>query len=143
MRRVNLGLTMVELLVAISFFGIVSVALFSFTMSSLQTRRNSQLDAQAQQYASGVLEAYKSLWSQSIPYSLASHPTASIKKILGNDYDSAFKSPEISTDRCFNVNRAAVPCAGNPSLRQVTVTIRDGQNKIRAQLSTEIGRPIQ
>lgn len=138
----NQGLSLVELMVALSFFAITSAAIFSFNMSNLQLRRESQYDNLATQYANSLVEAYKAHWSVSTNYADGEDlPTAELDAILGDNYSAKFEDPLSNITVCLQTNRREIPCNGNPPLRRVTVIIRDQQGRVRAELTTEIGRP--
>jgi Tfp pilus assembly protein PilV len=138
MRRTQ-GLSLVELMVALSFFAITAAALFSFTMSNLQLRRGSQYDNVAIQYANSIVESYKASWSSHNNYVNAADP--SIGNILGDNYPSNFQAPERNTTICLQTNRQVIPCNGTPPLRRLVIRIRDQQGEVRAELTTEIGVP--
>jgi type II secretory pathway pseudopilin PulG len=138
MRRIQ-GLSLVELMVALSFFAITAAALFSFTMSNMQLRRGSQFDNVAIQYANSIVEAYKAHWSVLDNYTNGADPN--ISNITDTSYPPNFQAPERNTAICLQTNRQVIPCNGTPPLRRLTVRIRDQQGKVRAELTTEIGVP--
>ena len=148
MKRLQ-GLSLVEVLVALAVFSIVGVAITGLMVQGLQVRRENQLNAQAQAYASSVLEGYKSHWANEDNYTtykegndignLPDQPEA-FKLELGQvsiDTECIALDGDEWTKACNPENEAYEP----PPLRRVTVKLTDQENKIRANLVTEIGNP--
>lgn len=143
------GFSLVELLLAISFFGIVSAAIFGLTMASSSMRRDSIKAARAQTYANGMLELYKDAWSEPDSYNAGARPTNALLKYLdpannidNSEFYATFAPPELSDDQCY-VAGAVGSCATSSALRYVSVTIKDKQGDAITTASSIIGRPVQ
>lgn len=140
----TLGLTLVEIIVAIGVFSIIMLALSGTIVQGLQLRRNNSIDSQALAYATSILETYKNFWSSSANFA-------------GNDTDTPtlpttpaglqIINPTTNmTFACLNADGtdAPTPTPPNPrvcALRRVHITVKDLNGKIYADLFTEIGNP--
>jgi prepilin-type N-terminal cleavage/methylation domain-containing protein len=154
--RKEQGLTLVEIIIAIAIFSIIMLALSGTIVSGLQLRRDNTLESQALAYAASVLEQYKSFWADPKNYSCYNPDSAGG---LGNSdcppgvYAPALPAiPEAFATTPIAIDISCVDRAGNtitntacksatPPLRRVSVTLKDQQGKVRANLLTEIGNP--
>ncbi len=128
----TLGLTLVEIIVAIGVFSIIMLALSGTIVQGLQLRRNSSIDSQALAYATSILETYKNFWSSSAKFSAGDTPTLP-------STPGSLQPAGISDSGCLdtNGNASAMRC----DLRRINVEVLDSDNKVRASLVTEIGNP--
>jgi prepilin-type N-terminal cleavage/methylation domain-containing protein len=159
--RQQAGLTLVEIIVAIGVFSIIMLALSGTIVQGLQIRRNTSIEAQGLAYAASALEQYKNLWADYKSYRcFHSDDVLGGRNIDGCDPTVIYKPklPDVPTIFQANpitfecLNLAGIPyseskCNNNdnsfvPELRRVTVTLKDQQGKVRAQLFTEIGNPL-
>lgn len=138
----TLGLTLVEIIVAIGVFSIIMLALSGTIVQGLQLRRNNSIDSQALAYATSILETYKNFWSSSTKFAAAETPTPPATP----SGLAAINPATNMTFTCLNADgtNAAPAIPPKPkvcALRQVHVTVKDLNGKIYADLVTEIGNP--
>lgn len=148
------GLSLVEVLVALAVFSIIGVAITALMVQGLQVRRENALNTQAQAYASSVLESYKSHWANVENYKTFDQDLDTIDNLPDKPAAFALELSEINIDtECIDLN--GVPweedrCSPSsptstftvaPPLRRVTVKLIDQEDKVRANLVTEIGNP--
>ncbi len=147
------GFTLVEILVALSIFAIVSIGISGLMISSLQVRRGSQKTLNAQQIAYAAIEDHKDFWSTKKRYDLKDTVSGFIPNLQNASYaqnvsvDATNMAASYGcldsngTDRT-NTNATKLFCSvESPSLRRVTITVNDAQGQVTAQLTAEIGRP--
>jgi prepilin-type N-terminal cleavage/methylation domain-containing protein len=159
--RQQAGLTLVEIIVAIGVFSIIMLALSGTIVQGLQIRRNNSIEAQGLTYAASSLEQYKNLWANYENYRCF-HPDGipGGRNVEGCDLANTYKVDLPAPPAIFQANYISfecldlkgdpypeTKCTGNnnsfiPELRRVTVTLKDQQGKVRAQLFTEIGNPL-
>jgi type II secretory pathway pseudopilin PulG len=133
----TLGLTLVEIIVAIGVFSIIMLALSGTIVQGLQLRRKNSIDSQATAYATSILETYKNYWSSSAKFT---GPTTDTPTFPATPSGLKAINPSIDiTFVCLNAkgDLIATDCA----LRRVRVTIQDLKGEIYADLVTEIGNP--
>lgn len=149
------GFSLVEILVALSIFAVVSIGISGLMISSLQVRQGSQKTLNAQQIAFAAIEHHKDLWSVAKIYQITGTNPASN---LIPDFQNASYTQNVGVDAanltasygCLDSNGtdrsgtdgSKLFCTlDNPALRRVTITVRDAQSRVTAQLTAEIGRP--
>lgn len=151
------GLSLLEMLVALVFFAVLTIAVSGLMVSGLRVRRGSQLEIEAQQAAQSLLEQAKDYWSVLENYRI---PTvgASEEDILPlfirDQNELAANLPESVTAAAFTLGclesdgtdisdtNAPLFCSeDNPDLRRIGVTLTDASGETYT-LSTEIGRPF-
>jgi prepilin-type N-terminal cleavage/methylation domain-containing protein len=151
------GLTLVEIIVAIAVFSVIMLALSGTIVEGLRVRRNTSAESEALAVAASALELHKNAWADYENYKCFSSTSAkrSLPVCSNASYQpmisipSAFKQNALSYT-CLNsagVEYPATQCNNSndtfvPEIRRVTVTIRDQQDNVRAQLFTEIGNPV-
>ncbi len=139
------GLTLVETLISITLFSILSAAAASLMLSSINIREGNQRSLKAEQFVKRVFENHKDFWSVKENYSLA--PEYSFTSQFLRDFPEDV-SLEIEYS-CLSTNGIILDSDGsllncqesNPPLRRVQVNILRGSTII-AQQKTDIGRPI-
>ncbi|MGL4609123.1 MAG: PulJ/GspJ family protein [Trueperaceae bacterium] len=150
------GFTLVEVVVALGLFAIVSATISSLMISNLRTRQGSQKSLNAQQVAYAVIEQHRQHWSVLNNYD-SSITGAQVIPVFNNapytqNIGVAITSIDVGygcldangTDRTDTSATSTDPlrCTlPRPALRRVTVTVRDTQNNQTARLVSEIGRP--
>lgn len=155
MKTYKSGLTLIEILVALSILSIISLAITGLMVSNLQLRRQNQLDLEAQQFAYALLERYKDHWSVRENYryngNLASTIPVFIQELASglvtppggiSSADIQYACLNTDGDLSLTDSDAPLSCSdNNPPLRRVTVSLFDSRGARRTTLSTEIGRP--
>lgn len=153
------GLTFVEILVAISIFGVLALSVSGLMFTSLDVRRGNQLDLKAQQFAQLIIERHKDYWSVKDNYAYAEGdaagaydvvPTYISDSSITNDFPGGITGVDVSYG-CLasdgqDLSNSIPPlyCSlPNPPLRWVTVTLTDASGVVRTELKTEIGRPVE
>jgi prepilin-type N-terminal cleavage/methylation domain-containing protein len=149
------GLTLIEILVALSILSIISLAITGLMVSNLQLRRQNQLDLEAQQFAYALLERHKDHWSVRERYTYNGDISNNIPRFI-QELNSGLISPpggissaDISYACLLSDGDSAITdpsqplnCSQtDPPLRRVTVRLFDNRGTLRASLSTEIGKP--
>lgn len=155
MKSYKSGLTLIEILVALSILSIISLAITGLMVSNLQLRRQNQLDLEAQQFAYALLERYKDHWSVRENYRYSGNLSITIPTFV-QELASGLVTPPggissadiqyacLRTDGDASLTDASAPLScseADPPLRRVTVRLFDNRGGLRATLSTEIGRP--
>lgn len=160
------GLTLVEVLVALGIFAIVSASITALMTSGLRTRQVSQRTLNAQQVAYAIIEDHKNFWSVKGNYTIKTG-TGATNQILLPNWGSASYLQNVGvevaniglsygcldadgTDRTNTVAPTVITtqaqvlnCSvGDPGLRRITVTIQDSQGRVTANLTSEIGKPV-
>jgi type II secretory pathway pseudopilin PulG len=140
----TLGLTLVEIIVAIGVFSIIMLALSGTIVQGLKLRRDNSIDSQALAYATSILETYKNFWSSSANFAGTDTDTPTLPTT-----PSGLKVIDPITDMtfaCLNADGTDAPPATPTkprvcALRRVHITVKDLKGKIYADLVTEIGNP--
>jgi prepilin-type N-terminal cleavage/methylation domain-containing protein len=162
--KTNRGFTLVELLVALGIFAIVSASITALMTSGLRTRQASQRTLNAQQVAYAVIEDHKNFWTVKDNYAvktgatnqtlLPNWNTASYLQNVGVEVANvAISYGCLDADGTSRTNTAAptaittqadaLNCSvAEPALRSVKVTIKDRQGRVTADLTSEIGKPV-
>lgn len=148
------GLSLIEVLIALSILSIIGVAVMGIMVSSLRVRRESQRAVEAQQFAYTVLERHKEYWANVQNYKLdPEYPNNSLPLyVRSEDLASEVAATGFSLDLRYScLDRHGTVMSGgedtlnctipDPDLRAVTVTLKEGDTQ-RARLYTEVGRPI-
>jgi prepilin-type N-terminal cleavage/methylation domain-containing protein len=149
------GLTLIEILVALSILSIISLAITGLMVSNLQLRRQNQLDLEAQQFAYALLERYKDHWSVRENYRYTGNLSRTIPAFIQelasglvtppggiSSADIQYACLHTDGDTSLTDTSAPLSCSeADPPLRRVTVRLFDNRGGLRATLSTEIGRP--
>jgi prepilin-type N-terminal cleavage/methylation domain-containing protein len=160
----NRGFTLVELLVALGIFAIVSASITALMTSGLRTRQVSQRTLNAQQVAYAIIEDHKNFWSVKDNYAiktgatdqklLPSWNTASYLQNVGVEVANIAVTygclDANGTDRTkaaalttITTQADALNCSlSDPGLRSIKVIIKDRQGRVTADLASEIGKPV-
>lgn len=149
------GLSLLEMLVALSILSIIGVAVMGIVVSSLRVRRESQRAAEAQQFAYNVLERHKEYWSNLASYRMdAGKPLNTLPPyVRSSDLEQEARALGFGVDLRYgcldrsgtsrDVSAPPLNCSlDDPELRSLTITLEE-RGEQRAQLYTEIGRPVQ
>lgn len=128
----TLGLTLVEIIVAIGVFSIIMLALSGTIVQGLKLRRDNSIDSQALAYATSILEKQKNLWSSSSVFKTGNSVTPPTTP-------PGLKPAIVTVSGCLDAN--GNPSASRCDLRRIQVRVSDSQNTLRADLVTEIGNP--
>lgn len=157
-RRRAAGFSLIELLVAIFFFGVVAMAVGGVLVSGTQTRRDSLLEIQAHQFAFDLLERHKDYWTVAENYELKDNDQANAGSVvppyvragggLAAGVPSGIGGVDVSYS-CLGADGTDLSDAtgplycsvADPQLRRVTVTLTDLTGAVRSRLVTEVGRP--
>lgn len=160
MNKRQAGLTLVEIIVAVGVFSIIMLALSGTIIQGLQVRRNNSAESQALAYAASVLEQYKNAWADFENFKCFNSDPAEVRRNISTCTAASYEplipavptgfKPDFIAFACLERDGDSIAnatCNGNddafaPDLRRVTIILKDQQDKIRAQLSTEIGNPI-
>jgi prepilin-type N-terminal cleavage/methylation domain-containing protein len=167
--KTNRGFTLIEVLVALGIFAIVAASITALMTSGLRTRQTSQRTLNAQQAAYAIIEDHKNLWSVKSNYTV--NPSKADQRLIPYwdnkpNWSSASYLQNVGVEvrnvsiayGCLDSNgtnrtNTVIPnpvtsqaqilnCTTNdPALRRVTVTVRDAQNRVTANLTSEIGKP--
>ena len=139
------ALTLVETLVAITLFSVLSAAAASLMLSSINMREGNQRSLKSENFIKRVFEKHKDFWS--IKENFASTPDYSFTDEFLHDF---------STDTSLSIQYSCLDANGDllgsdgsvlncelddPPLRRVVVKISRGDNDIAVQ-KTDIGKPI-
>lgn len=159
----NRGFSLMELLIALCLFAIVATSLTALLTSGLKSRQRSQRILNAQQVAYAIIEDHKNFWSVKSNYVV--DPTKTDQVLIPN-WDNASYMQNVGVEvasinltyGCLDANGTnrtnlvsgtittqaqLLNCTVNePGLRSITVTIRDAQNRVTANLTSEIGKPV-
>jgi prepilin-type N-terminal cleavage/methylation domain-containing protein len=148
------GFTLVEVIVALGMFAIISAAISGLMISNLRTRQGSQQSLNAQQIAYAVIEHHRQHWSVLNNYDssvtgaqvLPAFSTASYTQNVGinvSSIDISYGCLDANgTNRTDTASLSSLRCSlTNPALRSITVVVKDSQNNQTARLVAEIGRP--
>ena len=136
------GFSLVEILIALVVFGIISAGVSSLLLANTKFRRETVQGSEEQQYLSSYLETLKRRWSFIDVYTtIHTDPDAFAGPPLPYGYTLSDLSIDVS---CWNADGSPVSappnpsCSGvtNPPLRRVVVKLGG------ASLATEIGRPF-
>jgi type II secretory pathway pseudopilin PulG len=130
----TLGLTLVEIIVAIGVFSIIMLALSGTIVQGLQLRRNNSVDSQAIAYATSILEFQKNFWSSSSAFKLGTTTTPPTTP-------NGLKPATVTLSNCLNADGTDTTGPEVCALRRIRVQVFDLQNVPRADLITEIGNP--
>ena len=150
------GLSLVEVIVALTIFSILGVTVSALMTSSLGLRRNNQALTDAQVAAQHILELHKNHWKviENYEFDTSRGTIALIPQPLRSNQSLASIIPHGSSLSleygCLRSNGNVITGSGqglscsenNPPLRSVRVIIQDSQGIVRANLRTDIGRPI-
>lgn len=133
------GFSLIELLIAITVFSIVMLALSGLIVNGMKVRRGNETESQALAYANAVLERYKSFWISAQTYNsgIVLSDQQLPEKPQGFSVVTAF--------HCIDLQGVIIsPAACStmiPPLRRVEIEVQNSEAKTVAQLSTEIGNP--
>lgn len=143
--RKNQAFTLVETLIAITIFSVLSAAAASLMLSSINLRENNQDSLRSEQFIKQVLERHKDYWAVKSNYD-------SLPTYISN-YEFTQDMPETMS---MNINYQCLDAEGNllgsgsgalncsksnPPLRRVIIEIsRNGS--LVAKQKADIGRPI-
>jgi type II secretory pathway pseudopilin PulG len=152
------GLGLVEIILSIAIFGLLSTVISSTIISSMKLRRESQQQLIAQQYAAEVLERHRDYWSIKTLYENQDFPGSDSRFTDSLSSKPEFVNSVIARYSCFDSNgtnrtsaaleSGVTPTTINctvvsPALRRITVTLTDTTGEALASLTTEIGRPAR
>ena len=140
------ALTLVETLVALTMFAVLSAATASLMLSSIGLRDSNQKSLKSEQFIRRLLEKHKDYWSSVDNYQ--SIPTEYLEGISLNEEIPDEMTLAISYS-CLSSDGLIIPSDGstlacnipNPPLRKVIITLTKG-TKIVASQTAEIGRPL-
>ena len=132
------GLTLIEVLVALSILSIMVIALSGLMTSSLQARQVSVERSTANRYIESVLNRYKSTWTREVDYNSAANPPNIPPVPAGFDTDIGLDlSPYNADGTDYNDDTATGP----PAIRRVQISLSK-QGEVVASMATEIARPV-
>lgn len=146
------GFSLIELLIAVSVFSIIMIALSGLVVQGLRLRRVNELENQAQAYAAAVLERFKTYWSVRENYNSYDADLGSataLEPLVGLPQAPAAFEAEgeppilyINTG-CVELNGTFTedPCAETPPLRRVQIVLTGSDGKVYSDLITEVGNP--
>ncbi len=139
------ALTLVETLVAITLFSVLSVAAASLMLSSINMREGNQRSLKSENFIKRVFEKHKDFWSIKENYALT--PNYSFTNEFLQEFPSDTNlAIEYS---CLDSNGNKLQSDGSilncvkddPPLRRVVISISRNNNTIAVQ-KTDIGKPI-
>ena len=139
------GLTLVETLIAITLFGVLSAATAGLMLSSINLRSGNQRSLQAEHFVNKVLEEHKDYWSVLDNYDKI--PDYVTTGTLGTETPESMSinisySCMDADGNFLDEDSSALNCVEpSPALRRVAISIYQGENLV-AQHVTDIGRPI-
>lgn len=139
------GLTLIETLISITLFSILSAAAASLIVSSINLRENSQRSLKSEQFIKQVFEQHKDFWSVKENYKLVPDYLFADQFLqdFPNDISLAIEYSCLSTNgTILGTDGTTLNCdEESPPLRRVEISIiRD--NAIVAHQTTDIGKPI-
>jgi len=143
--RKQQGLTLVETLISITLFSVLSAAAASLMLSSINMREGNQRSLKSEQFVKRIFEQHKDFWSVKENYNLTPDYsiTAEFLQDFPDDMSLIIEYSCLNTDgTIISSDNNALNCGQlDPPLRRVTIKIlKNGQ--IVAQQKTDIGRPI-
>lgn len=110
----RLGLTLVEVLVAITILAVVSVAVVGLLPFATRNTQDSRLDAVQSRQATSIFERVASAWSNQTPYSSETVDGETVSNVVSNVMGGACSSTVTSPDAVRK--RLIITCTRDGSL---------------------------